>query len=194
IIGDRSYGSDPEEVSGLGAARIHGLQGHGIAACAKHFPGLGCVPKDPHRVLPTIETSWEEMEEIHLAPFQKAIEEKVAMVMSSHVCYPGLGEPGNLPATFSRHLIHGLLRERFHFNGLILTDDLEMGALRQLGSMGELAIRATEAGHDLLLICSDLDAACQAAEKLRIAYQNGRLSVEDLRVTATRFEQTLGLH
>jgi len=107
--------------------------------------------------------------------------------MSSHVCYPGLGEPEGLPATFSRRLIHETLRHRMGFAGLILTDDLEMGALRAFGTMGEVAVRATEAGHDLLLICSDLSAARDAAETLRHAYQNNRLHREELELSAERF-------
>ena len=86
-------------------------------------------------------------------------------------------------------MIRRLLREGLGYTGLILTDDLEMGALRALGHMGELAIRATEAGHDLLLICSDLAAAQQAASSLQQAYEAGRLDVDELRASAKRFDQ-----
>jgi len=187
IIGDRSYGTEPAHVAQLGCARIRGLQSQGVAACAKHFPGLGAVPRDPHQSLPTISLDWPAMERVHLAPFRAAIDAQVAMVMSSHVCYPGLGEPPGLPATFSRRLIYSLLRERLKFGGLILTDDLEMGALRTFGSMGEAAVRATEAGHDLLLICSDLAAQKEALTSLRQAYQSGRLNQEELKASVTRF-------
>lgn len=189
IIGDRSYGSDPDWVSRLGVARIQGLQSRGVAACAKHFPGLGAVPRDPHRVLPTIGLDWPAMERTHLPPFRAAIESGVAMVMSSHVCYPGLGEPEGLPATFSPRLIRMLLRERLRFPGLILTDDLEMGALRAFGSLGEAAIRATEAGHDLFLICSDLPGARDALAELARAYQSGRLSRAELEASVGRIER-----
>ena len=190
IIGDRSYGSDPAIVAACAVARIRGLQSHGVAACAKHFPGLGAVPKDPHAVLPTIGLNWDAMEHTHLPPFRAAIEADVAMVMSSHVCYPGLGEPLELPATFSPALIRGLLRKRMGFQGLILTDDMEMGALRALGTMGEAAVRATEAGHDILLICSDLDAAREAGEALREAYRSGRLNPAELEESASRVAKT----
>jgi len=189
VIGDRAYGQDPVHVGSCGAARIRGLQQAGVAACAKHFPGLGAVPRDPHRMLPTIALSWDEMEEVHLPPFQEAIAAGVAMVMSSHVCYPGLGEPADLPATFSPHLIRGLLRDRFRYDGVIATDDLEMGALRAFGSVAEGAIRATEAGHDLLLICSDLRAAGEALSSLRGAYQSGRLSTDELQLSVNRLER-----
>jgi beta-N-acetylhexosaminidase len=189
IIGDRSYGAEPSHVGALGAARIRGLQAHGVAACAKHFPGLGAVPRDPHKVLPTISLGWPQMRRTHLPPFQAAIEAGVAMIMSSHVCYPGLGEPAGLPATFSPRLIREQLRAQMRYEGLILTDDLEMGALRAFGSMGEAAIRATEAGHDLLLICSDLAAAKEALSSLGTAYATGRLSVAELELSAARVEQ-----
>ncbi|PIQ84612.1 MAG: beta-N-acetylhexosaminidase [Candidatus Omnitrophica bacterium CG11_big_fil_rev_8_21_14_0_20_63_9] len=186
IIGDRAYGSDPALVSRFGVARIQGLQSHGVAACAKHFPGLGAVPNDPHRVLPTIGLGWDAMERVHLVPFRAAIEAGVAMVMSSHVCYPGLGEPPELPATFSPRLVKALLRDRLGFQGLILSDDLEMGALQHVGGMGEVTVRASEAGHDLLLICSDLAAAKEALSSLRQAYRSGRLSEAELASTMDR--------
>ena len=187
VIGDRSYGADPARVSTLAAARIRGLQLGGVAACAKHFPGLGSVPLDPHTRLPTIRLGWDKMRHAHLAPFGAAIEAGVALVMSSHVCYPALGDPQGLPATFSSRLIRGLLREAMGFPGPILTDDLEMGALRQFGSIADAAVKATEAGHDLLLICSDLSAARVAVAALRAAYQAGRLSRTELEASAERF-------
>jgi beta-N-acetylhexosaminidase len=189
IIGERSYGADPERVAQYACARIRGLQSHGVAACAKHFPGLGAVPRDPHRTLPTIGLGWQEMEEIHLPPFEAAVQAGVAMVMSSHVCYPGLGEPAGLPATFSRRLARDLLRERLQFAGLILTDDLEMGALKAFGSMPEIALQATLAGHDMLLICSDLDAAITAHQGLRQAYTQGRLDSASLESTLRRIQE-----
>lgn len=189
IIGNRSYGTDPRRVSELAVARIRGLQEGGVAACAKHFPGLGAVPRDPHHMLPTIQLDWPAMDQRHLPSFAASIDAGVAMVMSSHVCYPGLGEPADLPATFSPRLIRERLRKQMRFDGLILTDDLEMGALSAFGGMGELAVRATEAGHDLLLICSKLQAAQEAAEGLRQAYQTGRLSRAELEASATRLSK-----
>ena len=187
VIGDRSYGTDPALVAALAVARIRGLQSHGVAACAKHFPGLGAVPHDPHRELPTITLDWDAMERVHLPPFRAAIQAGVAMVMSSHVCYPALGDSPGLPATFSSGLIRELLRKRMGFSGLILTDDLEMGALGRFGTMGELAVRATTAGHDLLLICSDLFLAKEAFVSLRKSYEEKMLDISELEETTMRF-------
>ncbi|MDP3704073.1 MAG: beta-N-acetylhexosaminidase [Candidatus Omnitrophota bacterium] len=180
VIGDRSYGTDPDLVGRLGAARIRGLQSHGVMACAKHFPGLGAVQRDPHKTLPTITLDWAAMDGVHLPPFRAAIASDVATVMSSHVCYPGLGDPPGLPAIFSSRLTRELLRSRLRFTGLLLTDDLEMGALRTFGSMGEIAVKATEAGHDLLLICADSSAQQEAFASLTQAYQHGRLPHQEL--------------
>jgi len=187
VIGDRSYGPDSLRVVAFGAARVRGLQAGQVAACAKHFPGLGAVPRDPHRALPTIHLDWPAMETAHLPPFRAAIDAGVAMIMSSHVCYPALGEPDGLPATFSPRLIRRLLRETLRFSGAILTDDLEMGALRTFGTVGEAAVRAAEAGHDLLLICSgDLAVQEEALTCLKRAYQEGRLDSAGLRASVER--------
>jgi len=186
IIGDRSYSADPRQVSACGVARIRGLQAHGVAACAKHFPGLGAVQRDPHKTLPTIALDWTVMNAVHLPPFQAAIAAGVATVMSSHVCYPGLGEPPGLPATFSSHLIRDLLRQRMGFGGLVLTDDLEMGALRTFGTIGDAALRATQSGHDILLICSDFAAQQEALSRLRAAYEAGRLPMVELEASVEK--------
>lgn len=193
IIGDRSYGANPARVAALGAARVRGLQSGGVAACAKHFPGLGAVPRDPHQTLPTIQLEWPAMEQVHEVPFRETIRAGVALVMSSHVCYPALGDPAGVPATFSPQLIRQRLRAVMGFSGLILTDDLEMGALRTFGTVGEAALRAAEAGHDLLLICSgDLSAQEEACARLKRAYQEGRLDQAELTASAERVAHVRG--
>ncbi len=186
VIGDRAYGSDPAVVSRLGAARVRGLQDGGVAACAKHFPGLGAVARDPHKDLPTIRLDRDAMRRTHWPPFQAAVAARVATIMSSHVCYPELGEPEGLPATFSPRLVSELLRQTFGFEGAILTDDLEMGALRSFGGMGDIAVRACEAGHDFLLICSDLAMQREAFAGLLEAASGGRLSPAAVQAGANR--------
>jgi len=189
VIGDRSYGSDPVLVSQCGAARIQGLQSHGVAACAKHFPGLGAVPRDPHRILSDIDLDRETIDRVHLPPFRAAIEAGVAMVMSSHVRYRAFGDPPGRPATFSPAIMHGLLRTQLRFTGLVLSDDLEMGAIRSGWSMGKAAVRAAQAGHDLLLFCSgNLRVQLEAFSSLRKAYGEGRLDDAELKAGLTRLE------
>ncbi|MBI4353773.1 MAG: beta-N-acetylhexosaminidase [Candidatus Omnitrophica bacterium] len=197
VIGDRSYGHEAKRVAEFSVARIHGLQDHGVAACAKHFPGLGAVPKDPHKQLPVVTLDWEDMRTVHLKPFIESIQAGVATIMSSHVCYPKLDSSPSLPATFSKRLIHELLRRELGFQGLILSDDLEMGALRGLCPIGEAAVRAVEAGHDMLLICSDVLRQRQAFDALCEEHRTGRLSVaaleqrvEQIRKSRKRFSCT----
>ncbi len=186
VIGDRSYGRDPDRVSAYGVARVLGLQSRGVAACAKHFPGLGAVPRDPHKTLPTVTLDATPILTTHLPPFSAAIEAGVAAIMSSHVCYPGLGELPGVPATFSPRIMRGLLREQLGFQGVTLTDDLKMGAVGECGSIGEAAVRAAQAGHDLLLFCDDLAAQQEARSALREAYRSGRLDTKELEASAER--------
>lgn len=186
IVGNRSYGREPQRVAAFGAARIKGLQAGGVAACAKHFPGIGAVPKDPHHHLPTVDADWSLMRRMHLGPFVEAIRVGVATVMSSHVCYPNLDATPNTPATFSSRLMRELLRGELEFQGVVFTDDLEMGALRELCPIGEAAVRAMAAGHDVALICADLRRQQEVFDALRRAYQEGRLSVQELERSVER--------
>ena len=189
IIGTRSYGPDPDRVAALGAARITGLQSGGVAACAKHFPGIGAVPKDPHQHLPSVDVDWQAMRTRHLIPFRRAIEAGVATVMSSHVCYPTLfPDQPTTPATFLAPVIRGLLREALGFEGVIFTDDLEMGALRDLGSLGEAAVRAVAAGHDMVLVCSDRGVQREVFDALCEAYRKSRLLSSALEASVARIE------
>ena len=196
VIGDRSYGSDPSLVSLLSVARIRGLQSQGVAACAKHFPGLGAVRKDPHKTLPSIELDRHTIDSVHLAPFRAAISADVSMIMSSHVCYPRLIGDEQVPATFSPALIKEFLKKSMGFSGLVLTDDLEMGALSSFGSMGEIASAAARAGHDLLLICSDLKAQKVAFSHLLNLLNDNKISkneAEENFEKLTSLRRNLGL-
>lgn len=186
-IGIRSYGKDPELVARFGAARIRAMQACGLSACAKHCPGLGQASLDPHLGLPVLDSDWEEMRKVHLKPFLTAIEAGVDAIMTSHPVYPRL-DPVKVPVTFSRRLVHDFLRKTLRFQGLILTDDLEMGALRNFGSVGHAAVRAAQAGHDLLLVCQNPKAQREACQALREAYFSEELSWLELEKSALRIE------
>jgi len=188
-IGIRSYGADPALVARLGSARIRGMRSRGLAACAKHFPGQGQSSLDAHLDLPVLETTLEEFEAIHKIPFVAAIEAGVDAIMTSHPVYPRLEDGVRQPATFSRRLVHEFLREDLGFQGLILSDDLEMGALKNFGTVGEAAVRAAGAGHDLILICSDVNAAREAAQHLQTAIREKKLPVEELEAGAERLKR-----
>jgi beta-N-acetylhexosaminidase len=184
-IGIRSYGKDPARVARFGRARIAGMMRGGLSACAKHFPGKGHSPLDAHLRLPTIDSSWEEMHADHLPPFLAAIEAGVECIMTSHPIYPRL-DPAAVPATFSRLIAHDYLRGEVGFRGAVVSDDLEMGAVSERWSMGEAAVRAARAGHDLLLVCHTEPAQRAAAAALVDAYRSGELPRRELEASAER--------
>ncbi len=186
-IGIRSYGKDPGLVSAFGTARIKAMQAGGISACAKHFPGQGQSTRDAHLDLPVLFSTHQEMEKIHLEPFRAAIKAGVRAVMSSHPIYPNLDRKRQ-PATFSKEIITGLLRNRLGFQGAVLSDDLEMGALKGICPIGESAVRAAEAGHDMVLICHDVKAQEEVFESLLKAYESGRLDPWSLEKSLVRID------
>jgi len=184
-IGIRSYGKDPGVVARYGVARIKGMARAGLSACAKHFPGKGHSPLDAHLKLPTIDSTPEEMRALHLPPFIEAIKAGVAGVMSSHPVYPKL-DPSGGPATFSRRLVGDWLRGELHYDGVIVSDDLEMGAVSETCPIGAAAVRTAAAGHDLLLVCHTEPAQRAAAAALVEAYRTGRLPVAEGEAAAER--------
>jgi beta-N-acetylhexosaminidase len=188
----RSFSQDPLLVTKLGKIVITTLQQGGIMAVAKHFPGLGKSGLDPHLHLPTINATFKEMESVHLPSFQGAIEANVSAIMSSHAVYPAL-EPG-IPATLSRKIITNLLRETMNFDGLIISDDLEMGAIAKERGLPEGAADAFEAGIDLLLICKSQSILLDSIELIRdkilkgnILYERLEKSLERINKYKTRF-------
>src|ERR1700690_1155954 len=152
-IGIRAYGADPDLVAKMGAARIAAMQVEEVSACAKHFPGLGPATLDPHLKLPVIQTTWREMEKVHLIPFARAMRTAVHSIMTSHPLYPNLDPAPKTPATFSRKIVHDYRRKGAGYKGVIFSDDLEMGAIREIGSIGEAAVKTAASGHDMILAC-----------------------------------------
>jgi beta-N-acetylhexosaminidase len=187
-IGIRSYGKDPGVVTRYGLARIKGMQKGGVSACAKHFPGKGHSPLDAHLKLPTIDSTWADMRSLHLPPFHAAIADGIDCVMTSHPVYPNL-DPTRVPATFSRSIVHGLLRDEAGFKGVIISDDLEMGAIGETCPIGEAITRTAAAGHDLLLVCHTEPAQRAAARALLEAYRSGALAVRDLEASVERIRK-----
>jgi beta-N-acetylhexosaminidase len=178
----RTFSDDPEKVVLLGRTVVKLLQENGVMAVAKHFPGLGKTTLDPHHQLPTIDVDAKEMEEFNLPPFRAAIKEGVSAIMTSHAIYPII-EP-ELPATLSHKILVGMLRENLAFQGLIITDDLEMGAIEKKWGVAQGAVASFEAGADILLICHDQDRVLESIHTLR-----NKLIKED--VTYERLHQSL---
>jgi beta-N-acetylhexosaminidase len=162
VIGDRSFGDDPDLVGRLGAAMIRGLQEGGVAACAKHFPGHGDTDLDSHLALPVIEHPRPRLDEVELLPFRKAVEADVASVMTAHIVVREL-DP-EVPATLSPRVVRDLLRGELKFGGVVFSDDLEMKAVADRWPPGESAVLAARAGCDVLAVCARHDMQVPALE------------------------------
>lgn len=160
VIGVRSFGSNPALVSEMTRAQIEGYHDANVASAAKHFPGHGDTATDSHYGLPKIDKSLEELEEEDLPPFEAAIEADVDAIMTAHIVVPALDDSG-LPATLSKPILTGLLREKMGYDGLIITDALNMEGVQQ--DLDEpLSVKAVKAGVDQMLMPPDMDAAYNA--------------------------------
>ncbi|MEJ2031846.1 MAG: beta-N-acetylhexosaminidase [Deltaproteobacteria bacterium] len=180
----RSLGADPGEVSRWGRLVITILQEEGVAACGKHFPGLGAAILDPHERLPRVDRSPAEIRRQDLPPFREAAAAGVAAIMTSHTLYPAFDR--EWPATLSRPILTGLLREEIGYQGMIVTDDLEMGAIEKEGPLDAAALRSFEAGADLLLICHDHGKVRAALQRLAATVAAGRISPSRLESSLAR--------
>jgi beta-N-acetylhexosaminidase len=174
VIGDRALADRAEDVARLGSAIVRTLQAEGVAACGKHFPGHGDTSTDSHLELPLVEHPPERLREVEFEPFRAAIAAGVATIMTAHVLVPALDE--KRPATLSARVVQELLRDELKFEGVILSDDLEMKALANDYHVSESAVLAIEAGCDGILICSgDVDVQAAALEALVYAVETGRI-------------------
>ena len=144
---------------------------------------------DAHLGLPVIGSTWKEMEEVHLKPFVQAIDTGVDLVMSSHPYYPQLDPESQKIATFSRRIIYDYLRGELNFQGVIASDDLEMGAIKAICPIGDAGVLAAAAGHDLLLVCHDLKAQKEVYYKLLEAYRRKQLPLKELEESAARIKR-----
>lgn len=155
IIGVRSYGSDPAQVSRMVAAAVEEYRKANIASCAKHFPGHGDTGFDSHVQMPVVDHDRPRLEAVEFAPFRAAIAARAPAIMTAHVSVPALTGQPSLPATMSRSVLVGLLRQELGFHGLIVTDSLGMGALDKRFGIAESAELAFTAGADILLFGAD---------------------------------------
>jgi len=186
VIGTRSFGADGELVSRHSAAYVRGLQSQGVIGCAKHFPGHGDTAADSHLGMPLIEYD-EDTERLHLAPFRAAIEAGVKAIMTAHIVFPR--HDPDVPATMSHAILTGLLRERLGYQGLIITDGIDMGAISGRYGVAEGTVRAIAAGCDA--ICwggslADEGTYLYLRNALVWAVHEGRLSAERLSEAAER--------
>lgn len=174
VIGVRSYGENAESVVAHGAAAIKGYQSRGVAATAKHFPGHGDTAVDSHLGMVTVPHDRDRLDQVELLPFHRAIEAGVDAIMTAHVIFPAI-EPEPIPATLSRKVLTGLLREEMGFDGIIITDCLEMHAIAKPYGVAEAAVLAVEAGADLILVSHTLQDQISAVEAVVESVRTGRV-------------------
>jgi len=161
VMRDRTLAADPVEVSRLAAAFCEEISEKGLFVCPKHFPGLGAARLDPHFGLPRIEKTKRQLLQEDALPFLDLLDD-APMIMVGHGHYPALMDERPMPASLSSRIVEGLLRKKFGYEGLILTDDLTMGAVNSIGLTPDLFLRAFEAGNDMLLFSQSTPLVEQA--------------------------------
>ena len=183
IINTRSFGEDPARVSEFVAAFVRGVEENGGLATAKHFPGHGDTSTDSHLDLPTVNSDLAHLDSVELPPFRAAIAAGVGSIMTAHLSVPALEADPNVPATMSPKIMTDLLRHQLGFDGLVVTDALDMGGVTVRYPPGEVAVRSILAGADVLLVPPVLDAALQA---VRDAVASGRIPMSRIDEAVTR--------
>ncbi|PYY14810.1 MAG: hypothetical protein DMG61_08745 [Acidobacteria bacterium] len=200
IINTRSFGEDPQAVAAMVAAYIKGSRENGLLSTAKHFPGHGDTATDSHLGVATVSGDTQRLESVELPPFQKAVEAGVDSIMVAHVTIPALEPDADKVATTSRKVVTDLLKDKMHFQGLIVTDALEMHGLTRLypengpNPAGRAAVDAVKAGNDMVLLPSDLDGAFKGLVE---AVKNKEISQQQIDTSVLkilRAKASLGLH
>jgi beta-N-acetylhexosaminidase len=187
VIGTRSFGEDPRLVARMSAALIRGLQSSGVAATAKHFPGHGDTSSDSHRGAPIVMHNAKRIRSVELVPFRAAVNSGVRLVMTAHIVMPALnGGSNELPATLSPKILRDLLRRKMRFNGVIVSDALDMHAMEQGSGYVAETMAAVAAGIDLLLFNHDLARVEPACSNLLQAARRGLLSADEIHASARR--------
>lgn len=192
VIGARSFGADPAVVAQCAAAFIQAMQSGGVAACAKHFPGHGDTDVDSHLDLPRLSHAMQRLRATEIPPFIAAARAGVASIMTAHVVFEAV-DPG-VPATMSRKVIEGVLRTEIGFDGVVFSDDMEMGAIADRMGIGDAAVRAIAAGVDCLLICHRIDRQREAINALADAITTGRLSRARVEQAIARIERMIATY
>jgi beta-N-acetylhexosaminidase len=186
VIGDRSFGGDPEAVASLALAWARGSEGEGVASCVKHFPGHGDTHLDSHLSLPTVDKPMDELAELEFRPFKRAVAAGVPAFMTAHIVYLALG--GERPATLSRAILTKLLRQDWGYDGVIITDSMGMKAVSDNFGRGEAAVMALEAGADMVMALGSREAQEETLAAIALARQGGRLDGAATRRSLERLE------
>lgn len=176
VIGDRAYGRTVELVQQTGLNVIRGMRSTNIIPVAKHFPGHGDTHMDSHLDLPSLDKSLEELKSFEILPFQRAIKEGIEMIMLAHILYPNID--GNKPASMSPVIIQDLLRKDLAYEGIIISDDMTMGAIVNNYSIEDAAIEFLQAGGDILLLCHGEANTIGTIEEIKKTIEEGDISME----------------
>ena len=187
IIGNRSFGSDVQNVIAKSLAYAQGLQDNGVLAAIKHFPGHGDTDVDSHLDLPVVRHSLERLNKIELAPFKALMDKKIGGVMIAHLYVPQLEKGKNIPASISYDIVTNLLKNKFRYEGLVITDALNMNAVAKKYPAGELDLRAFKAGNDVLLFSQDVPTG---KKLIKEAIQKGEISEKRLEESVKKILKT----
>ncbi|MDX2225635.1 MAG: beta-N-acetylhexosaminidase [Verrucomicrobiae bacterium] len=187
-ISDRTFSADPAEVTRLSAAFCAGLLSQGVIPCGKHFPGYGAANKDPHKSLPVIDRTLKQLREEDLVPYKNLLQARpspLPSLMTAHGHFPAV-HPDPRPASVSGPIMNGWLRRRLRYKGIVITDDLEMGGITQVMSVGEACVQTLRAGIDFNLICHTPDLMLHSLEAVEKALRDGTLKTRLLEPSARR--------
>ncbi len=187
VTKDRSFGSDPHLVAAMGAAFDRGLRRGGVLSCAKHFPGHGDAAVDPHLDLPVFFGTMERLDAAELVPFAAAVAAGVPLIMTAHILLPQI-DPEN-PASLSRTMLDGLLRRGMRFDGVILADDLGMGAVAKRYGAGEATVQTLRAGTDVAMLCHAWSAVAPAIDEVRKTLRDEGFNEEEWQASLRRIEK-----
>lgn len=193
VINFRAFGECPEKVASKGIAYMQGMQDAGIIACAKHFPGHGDTTEDSHHTLPLLKQDRNDIENIHIYPFKRLIDEGLQSVMAAHLEIPALEQKAGRPSSLSKNIVTDLLIKELDFNGLIITDGLQMKGVSNYLQPGELELQALMAGNDILLLPKSIPKTIQA---IKSAINEGMISEELINAKCKKvlyFKQKAGL-
>lgn len=184
VIGDRAFGSELEIVRDLGIETMKGIQSGGIISVIKHFPGHGDTSVDSHIGLPTVEHDIERLNSLELVPFRDAIKDGADTVMVAHILLSKI-DP-DYPSSLSKTVITGILREKLGFKGVVISDDMTMGAIVENYEIGNAAIKAINAGSDIVLVAHGYDNSLAVINSIKEAVTNGIISEERLNESVYR--------
>ncbi|MEG0773437.1 beta-N-acetylhexosaminidase [Clostridium sp.] len=184
VIGDRAFGANPNIVTRLGIETMKGFQTEEVIPVVKHFPGHGDTSVDSHIGLPTVNNDLKRLESFELIPFEEAIKNKADAIMIAHILLPELDKDN--PSSMSKVVITDILRDKLKFHGVVITDDMTMGAIMENYNIGEAAIKSVKAGTDIVLVCHGYDREVEVINTLKEAVAKGDISEERINESVYR--------